>query len=286
MTDKPESKDVPFIELEKVISSKNSRIVKMIPGFILRYLKRVIHQDELNEAMSRLRDYHGLPFVDLILKEFGADIQVQGLENIPSQGRLIIASNHPLGGLDGMALMNVVGQVRNDIVFPVNDLLMYVSNIKELFIPINKHGSNAQNLQIMDETFASGKTILYFPAGLCSRKSKGMIKDLEWKKTFISKARKFERDIIPTYVEGRNSNFFYNLANLRKRLGVKANIEMLYLVDEMFKQRGKVIRIRFGKPIPWTTFTREKNDKEWSALVKKHVYLLGSGIDRFEDLLN
>lgn len=286
MPDMTEMQGAPFIELEKVIASKNSKIVTLIPGFILRYLKKIIHQDEINDAMRRLQDVHGLEFIDQILNEFGAEIQVQGIDNIPGTGRFIVASNHPLGGLDGMALMKVTGKVRQDIVFPVNDLLMNVPNIKELFIPINKHGSNYDNLKIIDDTFASDKTMLYFPAGLCSRKSGGLIMDLEWKKTFITKARKFQRDIIPTFVEGRNSNFFYNLANIRKNLGIKMNVEMLYLVDEMFKQRGKVIRIHFGKTIPFTTLSKERSDKEWAALIKKHVYRLGQGVDDFEGLLN
>ncbi|MHC1705954.1 MAG: 1-acyl-sn-glycerol-3-phosphate acyltransferase [Bacteroidales bacterium] len=285
MPDIPDKQDVPFIELEKIIYSKNPAIVKLIPGFILRYLKRVIHQDELNEAMERLKGYHGLEFIDLILNEFGAQIQVQGLEHIPAEGRFIIASNHPLGGLDGLALMKVTGQVRKDIVFPVNDLLMIIPNIRELFIPINKHGSNSSNLQIMDDTFASDKAMLYFPAGLCSRKTKGIIMDLEWKKTFISKAKKFQRDIIPTFVDGRNSQFFYNLANIRKKLGIKANLEMLYLVDEMFKQQDKIIRIHFGKPISYTVFTRDRNDRAWASLMKTHVYRLGQGKDNFGELI-
>jgi putative hemolysin len=283
MPEKPETQDIPFIELEKVIASKNPRLLKMIPGFVLRYLKRVIHQNEINDAMLRFKDYKNLEFIDHILGEFGVEIRVSGIENLAASGRLIIVSNHPLGGLDGMALMKVAGKVRDDIVFPVNDLLMNVPNIKELFIPINKHGSNATNLQIMDDTFASEKTMLYFPAGLCSRKSHHTIKDLEWKKTFITKARKFSRDILPTFIEGRNSDFFYNLANIRKFLGIKSNIEMLYLVDEMFRQKDKVISIIFGKPIQFTVFDKEKKDTEWAALLKEHVYRLGKGIDNFNE---
>jgi putative hemolysin len=189
-----------------------------------------------------------------------------------------------LGGLDGMALMKVVGEVRKDIVFPVNDLLMNVPNLLPLFIPINKHGSNTQNMLIMNDTFASDKTILYFPAGLCSRKQKGKILDLEWKKTFITKARTYKRDIIPVHINGRNSDWFYNLAKWRKRLGIKANIEMLYLVDEMYKQNNKNISITFGKPISWTTFDNRFPDIIWAKKVKQHVYTLGSNISSIFDV--
>jgi len=143
-----------------------------------------------------------------------------------------------------------------------------------LFIPINKHGRNVDNIRIFDDTFASGVAILYFPAGMCSRKVKGKIVDPEWKKTFINRAKKFQRDVIPVYIRGRNSNFFYNLANWRVRLGIKANIEMLYLVDEMFKQKNKEILIRFGKPVPYQFFDKTKKDAEWAEYMKNHVYSL------------
>jgi putative hemolysin len=263
-----------LIDIERVFSEKNPRLLKFVPGFVIRYLKRVIHQDELNDALERYKDKMGLDFIDEILKEFDAKIIVEGIENVPAHGRYIIAANHPLGGIDGMALMKVVGSVRKDILFPVNDLLMYLPNLKPLFIPLNKHGRNTDNIRIFDETFASDVAILYFPAGLCSRKVNGEIVDLEWKKTFISKAKKFQRNIIPVYIMGRNSNFFYNLANWRVRFGLKSNIEMLYLVDEMFKQKDKEILIRFGKPIPFQFFDKTKKDIEWAAYMRDHVYSL------------
>jgi putative hemolysin len=186
---------------------------------------------------------------------------------------LLIVSNHPLGGLDGMVLMHVIGKARPEIVFPVNDFLLFLPPLQPLFIPINKHGRNAENLALFDQTFASDKAILYFPAGLVSRKQKGgEIKDLEWKKTFITKSKKFQRDVLPVYISGKNSNFFYNLARFRRKLGIGANIEMLYLVDEMFRQKDKIIRVTFGEIIPYTTFDKSKTDTEWAAWVRDIVY--------------
>ena len=175
-----------IIDIERVIAGKNPALLKILPGFIINYLKRVIHQKELNAAIYANRDKLGLDFVDAILQEFGAKISTVGLENIPIQGRFLIAANHPLGGLDGVALMNVAGKVRQDIIFPVNDLLMNLPNVSNLFIPVNKHGSNASNVSVFEDTFASDKTVLYFPAGLCSRKQSGKIADLDWKKSFIT----------------------------------------------------------------------------------------------------
>ena len=273
-----EKKD-KFIDINKVIASKDPRLLKWIPGFILRYVKRIVHEEEINGALDRMGHLQGLPFIEAILKEFNANIIVEGEARIPRDGKAIVVANHPLGGLDGLALMHVVGRVRKDIVFPVNDLLLNIPNLRGLFIPVNKHGSNAANVRVFDETFSGDKMVLYFPAGLCSRKQKGVICDTEWKKSIITKARKYQRDIIPVHISGRNSNFFYRLANIRKSLRLKANIEMLYLVDEMYKQRNQDIIITFGNPISWQTFTQERKDKTWAELLKDHVYRLESNQD-------
>lgn len=155
-----------------------------------------------------------------------------------------------------------------------NDFLMYIDNLRSVFIPVNKHGSNSENIESINSTFASDKVVLFFPAGLCSRKSGKFILDLEWKKTFLSMARKYGRDILPVHISGRNSSFFYNLARIRKKIGLKANIEMLYLVDEMFKQNNKDIVITFGKPISIDYFDKRNKDKTWASELRKHVYKL------------
>lgn len=266
--------EVKLIDVEKVFRNKNEKMAQRIPRFIFNYLKRVVHQDELNGAITRFKNLYNLEFITAILDFMGVIITFEGRENIAGNGRVILASNHPLGGLDGLALAKVVGEVHKNIAIPGNDILMNIPNLAQMFIPINKTGSNVQNRQILNDTFASDKTILYFPAGLCSRKQKGIIRDLEWKKTFVTKSRENERDIIPVHITGRNSNWFYNLANWRKRLGIKANIEMLYLVDEMFKQNDKNIHIIFGKPIPWATFDDRFKDIEWADKLKAHVYQL------------
>jgi len=273
-----------LINIEGLFESKNPRLLKIIPKWLLDYLKRIIHQDEVNGYIYNHRDKTGLPFVAAMLQEFGVTInteipgtdQEERLDKLKEMlvgHRLIIASNHPLGGLDGLALMNQIGKARPDIVFPVNDLLMNVPGLKPLFIPINKHGKNTGNSGIIDETFAGDKAILYFPAGLVSRKFKGgVIMDLEWKNTFIKKARKYGRDILPVYISGRNSDWFYNLSNWRKKLGIKTNIEMLYLVDEMMKQKGHTISIIIGNIIPWQSFDKSQNDHQWAEFVKQKVY--------------
>ncbi len=267
-----------LLDIEKVLTEKSPMLKRFLPGFVMRYLKRIIHEDELNFYLTEFSDRYGVDFIDGVLTHLNTKLDLVGLENIPQKEKCIVASNHPLGGLDGMALMLAVSNVRPDIVFPVNDLLMNIKNLEVMFIPINKHGSNSENIQIINDTFASDKLVCYFPAGLVSRKQNGKILDLEWKTTFITKAKRFKRDIIPTHISGRNTNFFYNLANLRKKFGLKANVEMLYLVDELHKQRNKTLRITFGPPIPFATFDNRHSKNEWATLMREYVYKMGDGL--------
>lgn len=261
-----------MIDLERVIASKNPKLLKRIPGFVLRYLKRIIHVDEMNDFLYRHRDDYGFEFAKGVIADFHIDVEIIGLENIPKNGKQFIASNHPLGGLDGMALIWAVNKIRTDVKFPVNDLLLNIPQMKPIFIPINKHGKNTENIRILEDNFAADQLILYFPAGLVSRRQGGKIADLEWKNTIINKARQHQRDIIPTFVEAKNSNFFYNLAWLRKNIGIKANIEMLYLPNELYKFTGGKIKIYFGKPISYTYFDKSKKLAEWAKVLKNIVY--------------
>ncbi|MPM15379.1 hypothetical protein SDC9_61748 [bioreactor metagenome] len=263
------------IDVKQLIRDKNPRLERLLPGCIIRYLRKILHEREINDNLYRNRDKHGLDMVDAVIADFGATIVVKGIENLEGENRFLLAANHPLGGLDGLALMKTVGRVKSPIRFPVNDFLLYLPNLSELFIPINKVGAQSSaGVRVLEEAFASDINILYFPSGLASRKIKGKIVDLEWKKTFIQKARQHKRNIIPVHVSGQNSKRFYRLANWRKRLGIKVNIEMLYLADEMYRQKGQTITLTIGKPIPYTFFDKSKKDIEWAEYVKKIVYSL------------
>ena len=240
---KMSGKEALQIDIEKIISQKAPKFANKIPRFIFRYFKKLLHQDDINSLLVRANGLSGLPFVTETMKEFNTGIVTEGLDHIKKEGRYIVAANHPIGGLDGIALIDTVGKIRPDVITPVNDFLLFVPNLRPLFIPVNKLGSNADNIKIFNETFAGDRTICYYPFGLCSRKHKGKIIDLEWKKTFITKAKAYHRDIIPTHISGRNSDFFYNLSNIRKKLGIKANIEMAFLVNEFYKQKIRQVHI-------------------------------------------
>lgn len=276
--------DVRLIDIDQVLRAKAKGAYRFIPKALISYLKRVVHQDEINRALIDHKDLTGLAFIESILiGHFGLDIQVEHPENIPATGRYIVASNHPLGGLDGMTLMHVIGKKRSDMKFLANDILLELPNLRELFVPVDKHGrNNADLVRALEGCFASDDLILFFPAGLVSRRKGKTIKDLEWKKTFVSKAIQHKRDVVPVYIEGKNSDFFYKLALWRKRLGIKFNIEMLYLPDEMFRQRNKKVRIIFGNPVPYSTFTKKYTHHQWAQLMREHVYALPGGKLTFE----
>ena len=273
-----------LLDVNEVIAAKSPLLHKLLPGFVIRYFEKLVRQKELNYYLITYGHLIGVDFIEAVLKDMNTKLELRGLENIPEKGKCLIASNHPLGGLDGLALMLAVSRVRKDILFPVNDILLNIKTLEVLFIPINKLGSNAQNIQILNDTFASEKLICYFPFGLVSRKKNGKIMDLEWKTTFLTKARKFERDIIPTHISGRNTNFFYNLANIRKKLGIKANLEMMFLPDELVKQSDQTLTITFGKPVPYQFFDKRHSVAEWAELMRQYVYLIGSGLTQtFEE---
>jgi len=269
------------IDVAQVIEEKSPALKKALPGFVINYVKKIAHQDEVNNFINTYYDKEGIDFIRVMLRDMNTTVKTINLEeNVPQHEKVIVTANHPLGGLDGLALMLAVGRVRRDIQFPVNDILTYIPNLQVLFIPVNKHGSNADNIRLFNETFEKDNIICYFPAGLVSRKQQGKIVDLEWKKTIITKARRYKRDIIPTYIDGNNSKFFYNLALYRKKLGVKANIEMFYLANEFFKQRDKTLHITFGKKIPYTVFDKRFRDNQWAELLKQHVYQLKENPDK------
>jgi len=271
----PRANETYKIDVRNVLLSKNPSLARIVPGFLISYLKRIVHQDELNDFLERYGNLKGVDFIKAGLDYMKITYTVSGRENIPTRGRFIFVSNHPLGGLDGLVFIFELSRYFDDIKFPVNDILLNIRNLEDIFLPINKHGAQSREaVKALDMAYASDSQILYFPAGLCSRKRKGIIKDLEWYKSFISKAVEYKRDVVPAYFSGRNSNFFYNLANLRTFLGVKSNIEMLYLADEMFRQKDKKIHLVFGPKIPWETFDKSRTHSAWAEWVKSRSYEL------------
>jgi hypothetical protein len=265
--------DTKFIDIEKILKEKAYKLYKWLPRFAINWLKKKLHEDDINAAMVHLKDDEGLVFNSRGLAKIGAKVESVNAHLVPHEGSLTVASNHPLGGLDGMALIKAVGEVRPDVRFFVNDVLKNLKNYGEIFVAVNKLGVvSAKSLRIMEEVFRSSAAVLIFPAGLVSRKQNGLVRDLEWRKTFITQAIDHKRLIQPVFIEGENSKFFYNFAKWRKRLGIKANIEMLFLPDEMFRANKKTIKIHFSQPFSYKILDSSRTHKQWSDLVYKFIY--------------
>jgi putative hemolysin len=272
MTNIPAEEDL-FIDIDKVFKKKNPNLYRIIPAFIFRYLKRIIHQDEVNYIISANKNLEGLQFVDAVLEHFKIQTNVVGGENIPEKGKFIFVSNHPIGGIDGLIFIQQVGNFFGPTKSIINDLLMNITNLRSLFVGVNKHGLNSrEGIEEIDQVFSSETQILLFPSGLASRRKKGVVADLEWKKTFVTRSIKYKRDVIPVHITGQLSNFFYTFANIRKALRIKSNLEMLYLADETFRQKGNKFTITFGKAISYQVFSNNLSHHEWAQKVRKHIY--------------
>ncbi len=264
-----------MIDVKKVIHDKNPKLLKRLPRFIVSYLQKILHEKDVNNFIYEHRNDSPIEFCLSVMRKFNIQVASEGLENIPKEKGAVLAMNHPLGGMDAMALVTVLHEIRPDIKFVVNDVLLHLENLRPIFVGVNKHGKNAaQSLRKVDETFSSDQLLCIFPAGLVSRKQNGEVKDLKWRKTFISRSKKYNKTIIPVYIEGALSNFFYNLYTVRNKLGIKANIEMLYLVNELYKQNDKRITIKFGPALDASNFDKSKSDDEWAQYVKEKVYEL------------
>ena len=264
------------IDLKKVLEKKAPGFVRRAPSWLIHYLVHIIHHDELNDILHRYKGFEGVPFMQKLIGYFDLNLQLSGEDNIPSDRRLIFVSNHPLGGLDGICLSAVIGERFNSAIrFLVNDFLLAIPNLRTIFLPVNKFGEQGRHYtQVIEEAFASDNQILTFPAGLCSRLVHGKVQDLDWKKSFITKAVQYQRDVVPLFFDGKNSMFFYRIANLRKKLGIKINYELAYLPNEMFKSKHKTFQITFGKPIPWQTFDHSYTPEVWASRIREEVYRL------------
>ena len=267
------------IDINEILKGKMGAKAKYVPAPVVSWLKKIAHQDEVNKFLWDSRELTGTPWLEECVRYLDMTLEFEGEENLPSKddGKLYtFVSNHPLGGIDGVALGSIIGRKYDSrFRYLVNDLLMNLPGLAPLCIPINKTGSQSRNFPAMVETgFQSDCHMLMFPAGLCSRKINGEIRDLPWKKTFLSKSIEYKRDIVPIHFSGQNSNFFYRLANFSDRHIKKVNIAMLFLVDEMYKNVHKTFKVSFGKPIPWQTFDKSKSPMEWVKLVYDRVYEL------------
>ena len=267
------------INIDKILVSKMGNKAKFVPRPFISWLKRIIHQDEVNKYLWESRHLSGTEWLEECVRYLDMTIELVGEENLPKKddGRLYtFVSNHPLGGEDGVALGAIIGRhYDGKFRYLVNDLLMNLPGLAPVCIPINKTGNQSRNFPAMVEAgFKSDNHMLMFPAGICSRKRGEEIRDIAWKKTFITKSVEYQRDVVPIHFGGQNSPFFYKLANFSDKYVKKVNLAMLFLVDEMYKNVHKTFRVAIGKPIPWQTFDKSKTATQWAQYVQDIVYEL------------
>jgi putative hemolysin len=267
------------IDIEKILQSKMGKKARFVPAFAVRWLKRIVHEDEVNAFLWESRNLTGTEWLKACVRYLDMTIHIEGRNNLPDKddGKLYtFVSNHPLGGEDGVALGAIIGEHYDGrFRYLVNDLLLNLPGLRPVSIGINKTGRQSRDFPRMVEAgFQSDNHMLMFPAGLNSRKKNGVIHDLPWKKTFISKSVEYHRDVVPIYFSGRNSERFYRIANWQKKLHLKANIAMLFLVDEMYRNVHKTFTIKIGKPIPWQTFDKSRTPAQWAQWVEDKVYEL------------
>lgn len=264
-----------FIDLDKNIRESDSALLKRLPKFIVKTLKRIVCQDELNNVLTKYKDDVGLDFLNSMLDDFKLDLRVTGKENLPENGRCFFAANHPFGILDGMLLTHTVATKYGKLSAIANDAFMLIPHLKPFITEVNVYGkSSKERIAVLNDLYASDLPITHFPAGEVSRVYHGKIQDAPWQKSFIKKAIEHKRDIVPLHFEGENSRLFYRIFKIRRALGLKMNLELMLLPREFFKKRNETIRLHIGKPIPYTRFTKDRSHEEWAQILRSEVYAL------------
>ena len=261
------------IDIDEVLKAK---VKKKLPKFLVNFLKRRIHQDEINDCIEKAEHPQGVGFFDEALNYLDIKYEVRGAENLDPSRRCIFASNHPIGGPEALIMGSVMRRYYGESFrVPVNNILAHFHPLAEFFVPVNMGGKQTREIsEGLTRMFESPYQVLVYPAGKCARKEHGKVTEQPWKKMFITQSKRYQRDVIPVHISGHNSKWYFFLSWLSRTLGLKFNIGMLYLVDELFKKAGEEFVITFGKPVPYTTFDKTKTDPQWANEIKEQVRLL------------
>ena len=271
------NKDIKYIDIAKIISESNSEILNKLPGFAVKWIAKIIRQDEMNRILDEYSDYTGLNFLTKIIEEFNLKLEIEGEENLPENGKCFFVANHPFGVIDGLVLTFIVFNKYGNLKAIANDAFMFVPQLRQLIAAVNVFGrSSKEYVKALNETYNLEIPITNFPAGLVSRLNDGRVQDSAWQKSFIAKAVSSKRDIVPFCFYGRNSHLFYTVFMIRQWFGIKINIELLLLPREMFKKRNKTIKVKIGKPLSYNMFDKSLSYFDWAQKVRSHVYELGN----------
>jgi putative hemolysin len=276
-----------FIDIERLIRESDNNALKNLPRVAIWFLRIILREKSLNKILGKYQDLEGKSFEDKILEEFKLKLLIKGMENLPENGRCIFCANHPFGILDGLILTNTVASSYGKLKAIGNDAFYLIPALRPFIFTVNVYGMNTKNkFAELNNLYATDFPITHFPSGEVSRKYSGKIQDCEWQKSFISKAVVHQRDIVPFYFKGNNSNLFYFVHWFRKKIGLHLNLELVLLPREIFKKRGKKIEVFIGKPIPYTCLDNSRSPRDWTRLIREYTYELGTGSNlSFEDHL-
>ena len=266
-----------LLDLDKMLGPK---LRKKLPHFVINFLKRRVHQDDINSVVMSVEHYKGVGFFDEALNYLDITYRTRGEEHLDANKKYLFVCNHPLGGPEALIIGSVFRRLYGEgFQVPVTPIMANLKPLAEFFTPVNNLSSKqSRDLgERISKMFTSDQQVVVFPAGLCAKKVKGKVTEMPWKKMFVTQARRYERDVVPVHISGHNSRWYFFLSKLSKFLGLKINIGMLYLVDELFKQRGNEFVITFGEPVPYTTFDKSKSDREWAAEMQERVKALSEG---------
>lgn len=278
-----ENEEILQINLDDIIRRRAPKAYRRVPRFAIAAVEKIICQEKLNRLLAANYHLKGVDFSHGILDYLGIKVDVKGVENLPAPGdseawRVIFASNHPLGGLDGMALIDLLGSraPERQIRFIVNDLLMNIPPLQSVFMPVNTMSGrqSRQGAERIDGVMQSNVPVAIFPAGLCSRLVDRRVQDLRWNKMFVAKALQYHRDIIPIHFEGRNSSFFYKFAKLRKMMRIPVNLEMSLLPREVFRNEQATFTITIGRRLNWQSLGHLREADLKAQQLRELVYAL------------
>ena len=267
--------ETKYIDITKIINESDSKFLKKLPKFVIKLIKKIIKEDEINRVLLKYAEYIGVDFLPKMIEEFNLNVVIEGKENLPENGKCFFASNHPFGVIDGLILTHTVSEKYGQLKAIGNDAFMFLPQLRPLIAAVNVFGASSKEyVKALDDVFNSEIPITHFPAGEVSRRYHGKIQDAKWQKSFITKSISSKRNIVPFYFEGRNSNLFYFVFILRQILGIKLDLELILLPREMFKKRNKTIKVKIGKPIAYSELDNGLNHLELAQNVRAKVYEL------------
>jgi putative hemolysin len=268
-----------YININKQIKESSSKFLKKLPCFFVNWIKIIIWQDELNFILTKYSKYEGISFLAKLTKELNIKVEIEGIENLPDNGRCFFVANHPFGFVDGLILTNTVGEKYGDFKAIGNNIFMLIPHLKGNIAAVNVFGTNSREYILeLEKLFKSDIPVTHFPAGIVSRIKKGKVEDSNWEKGFIKKAIAYQRNVVPFYFYGRNSLLFYFIYIARKTFGISKILELVLLPHELFNKRNKTIKVKIGKPISYNTFDMSRSHHDWAQFVKKQVYNLKNAI--------